>query len=211
MFDHETETLWSNLTGEPVLGPLVGQGIELRILPLVVTTWGDWRRRYPDTTVLSLETGHERDYRPGQAYGEYFASPDTMFPVGLRDDRLDTKAWVFGMRTGDSAMAFELEALQRAGIVNATVGSQSVVLVVGAGRAVRAYERRWSEIRRSAIRSRRIDAGRDRRVAVDAHRRRLVRGGWHRGILIATPRPPGVLVRLVRLLPGYRPLDGALS
>jgi hypothetical protein len=141
MFDHETETLWSNLTGKPVLGPLVGEDLTLRVLPLVVTTWGEWRREYPGTTVLSLETGYDRDYRPGQAYGEYFASPDTMFPVGVRDDRLPAKAWVFAIRSGEAAMAFELEALQQEGVLNTRVGEQPVVLVVGGGRAVRAYER----------------------------------------------------------------------
>jgi len=141
MFDRETETLWSNLTGKPVLGPLVGEELTLRVLPLVVTTWGEWRREYPDTTVLSLETGYDRDYRPGQPYGEYFASPDTMFPVGIRDDRLPAKAWVFAIRSGDAAMAFELEALQQQGVLNTMAGEQPVVLVVGGGRAVRAYER----------------------------------------------------------------------
>jgi len=141
MFDHQTRTLWSNLTGQPVLGDLVGGGIELRVLPVEVTTWDDWRQRHPDTTVLSAQTGHQRDYSPGAAYGTYFASEDLMFPVGAQDDRLAPKAWVFGLRLDDAVMAFDLEALQRAGVLNTRVGDQPVVLVVGAGRAVRAYER----------------------------------------------------------------------
>ncbi|MFQ5743567.1 MAG: DUF3179 domain-containing protein [Acidobacteriota bacterium] len=141
MFDRQTETLWSNLTGEPVVGPLVGEGIRLRVLPLVVTTWGAWKQQHPETTVLSLETGYERDYTPGQPYGEYFASPATMFPVGVRDERLSPKAWVYGIRIGEAAVAFELSALQTAGVVNTVVGGKGVVLVTGAGRAVRAYLR----------------------------------------------------------------------
>jgi len=141
MFDQESKTLWSNLTGTPVLGPLVGEGIELRMLPVVVTTWSDWLARHPDTTVLSLQTGYQRDYSPGAPYGEYFASDELMFPVGARDDRLADKAWVYGLRSGDAAVAFELTALQQAGIFNTTVGEQPVALVVGAGRAVRAFDR----------------------------------------------------------------------
>ena len=141
MFDRQTRTLWSNLTGKPVLGSLVAEDVQLEVLPVVVTTWSDWLERYPDTTVLSLETGHQRDYTPGSAYGEYFASDDLMFPVAMQDDRLAAKAWVFGLRSGDDAVAYELEALQQAGVLNTAVGAQPVVLVVGAGRAVRAYDR----------------------------------------------------------------------
>lgn len=141
MFDRQTRTLWSNLTGKPVLGPLVGSGVELSVLPVEVTTWSDWLARHPDSSVLSLETGFERDYTPGAPYGEYFASDDLMFPVAQRDDRLADKAWIFGMRFGDAATAFSLEALQDAGLLNTTVGEQPAVLVAGAGRAVRAYDR----------------------------------------------------------------------
>ncbi|MGD8330703.1 MAG: DUF3179 domain-containing protein [Acidobacteriota bacterium] len=141
MFDRQTRTLWSNLTGAPVQGALVGSGAELRVLPVEVTTWSDWRARHPATTVLSLETGYQRDYSPGAAYGEYFASEDLMFPVGGQDDRLAPKAWVFGLRFDDAATAFELRALQEVGLLNTHVGERAVVLVVGAGRAVRAYER----------------------------------------------------------------------
>ena len=133
--------MWSNLTGKPVIGPHVEEAIELDVLPLVVTTWEAWRREHPDTTVLSLDTGYERDYRPGQPYGAYFSSPNTMFPVGPRDDRLPAKAWVFGMRVDDHAVAFELEALREFGVLNTAVGSEQVVLVMGEARAVRAYAR----------------------------------------------------------------------
>ena len=75
MYDEATLSLWSSLTGEPVVGPLVGRDIALPILPLTVTTWGDWRTRHPETSVLALKTGYSRDYTPGAAYGKYFASP----------------------------------------------------------------------------------------------------------------------------------------
>jgi hypothetical protein len=57
MYDRATSSLWSTLTGGPVVGPLAGQGIELETSPVVTSTWGEWRRRHPDTRVLSLETG----------------------------------------------------------------------------------------------------------------------------------------------------------
>jgi hypothetical protein len=47
--DRQTNTLWSQMWGEPVLGPLAESGIRLKALPLVATTWGDWRRTHPHT------------------------------------------------------------------------------------------------------------------------------------------------------------------
>src|SRR6185369_7988742 len=57
MVDRQTRTLWSNLTGEAVLGPLAagpGGPARLALLPVVVTTWQEWRARHPATTVLAL-------------------------------------------------------------------------------------------------------------------------------------------------------------
>ena len=81
MYDRQTQTLWNQLTGEPVLGVLVGQDIKLELLPVVLTSWEAWKQQHPDTMVLSLNTGYERPYFPGAAYGDYFAADDTMFPA----------------------------------------------------------------------------------------------------------------------------------
>ncbi len=143
MYDEATLSLWSNLTGEPVAGALVGRGIALPMLPLTVTTWGDWKARHPNTTVLSIKTGFSRDYAPGAAYGKYFASPETMFPVWKRDPTLEGKSLVFAIRMSGAAKAYPLDLLFRERVVNDIVGSESLVLVADpATGAVRAYRRR---------------------------------------------------------------------
>ncbi|MDQ6893507.1 MAG: DUF3179 domain-containing protein [Acidobacteriota bacterium] len=142
MYDEATLSLWSNLTGEPVGGRLVGSGIALPVLPMTVTTWGDWKARHPETTVLALKTGFSRNYTPGAAYGKYFASPETMFPVWKRDTALQPKAVVFAVRRGAAARAFPLELLFRERVVNDAVGAENVVIVAdGITGAVRAYRR----------------------------------------------------------------------
>ena len=84
MFDRETKSLWNQFTGEPVVGPLASSGIKLKIRPVTITTWKAWKDDNPETKVLSLETGHIRDYDSGVVYNEYFASPDLMFPAIVR-------------------------------------------------------------------------------------------------------------------------------
>ena len=62
MFDHETRSLWNTFEGVPVVGALAGSGVQLAPHAVVTTTWGEWHRRHPATTVLFLDTGYRRNY-----------------------------------------------------------------------------------------------------------------------------------------------------
>ena len=61
LYDRQTESLWSQLLRRAVSGEFVGA--TLASLPIQHTTWGDWRRQYPDSRALSADTGFSRDYR----------------------------------------------------------------------------------------------------------------------------------------------------
>jgi hypothetical protein len=155
MYDHQTRTLWSHLQGEPVMGPLVGKGKKLSILPITLTTWGEWRSRHPQTEVLSLQTGHRRNYSPGAAYGGYFRSPDTMFPVWTKaPDVLKTKDWVFAIDVKGGRKAYPLRVLLAKPILNDVVNGSTVVLITDvSSQAVRAYLTQGRRFREGAARS----------------------------------------------------------
>ena len=142
MFDRETDSLWNQFTGEPVVGPLAGSGIKLKIRPVAITSWGRWRARKPDTRVLSLDTGHSRDYGSGVVYQDYFASPKLMFPALVDETRLKQKDYVFGIRSVGAAKAWPVAAFGEGRVINDRVGQQEVVLIGDARtRSVRAYAR----------------------------------------------------------------------
>ena len=142
MYDHQTDSLWNQFTGKPVSGPLLGTGIELKVLPVAITRWDDWVARHPDTKVLAFETGYTRDYRPGRPYGTYFASDELMFPAALDDPALREKDVVFGVRTAGGAKAWPLAAFAGGRVINDRVGFNDVVLIGDADtRSVRAYAR----------------------------------------------------------------------
>ncbi|MEM7025254.1 MAG: DUF3179 domain-containing protein [Pseudomonadota bacterium] len=138
MYDQQTHSLWNQFTGKPVVGPLTGSGIELDTLPVTITTWRDWREQQPQTKVLSLDTGHERDYTPGRPYGEYFASAELMFPVLVEDTRLAPKDYVFALR-GATPKAWSLADFEGGRVIQ---DDDLGVVLVGdaASRTVRAYE-----------------------------------------------------------------------
>ena len=50
MYDHQTDSLWSQFLGEAVEGPL--EGTRLEIIPAQLTSWREWRDQHPDTFAL---------------------------------------------------------------------------------------------------------------------------------------------------------------
>ncbi|MGF1560658.1 MAG: DUF3179 domain-containing protein [Geminicoccaceae bacterium] len=142
MYDQATHSLWNQFTGRPVVGPLTGSGIELKTRPVVITSWGAWREDHPDTRVLSLDTGHPRDYRPGRPYGDYFASPELMFPALVSDESLEPKDYVFALRGSTSEHAWPLSRFEGGAVINDRAGVVPLVLIGDAAtRSVRAYRR----------------------------------------------------------------------
>ncbi|MCB8977496.1 MAG: DUF3179 domain-containing protein [Ardenticatenaceae bacterium] len=135
MFDRTTMTLWNQLTGEPVLGELAASDIRLKLLPVVLTTWADWQAEHPDTVVVDINTGYNRIYLPGAAYGDYFASDERlfrdglMFPVWQQSDRLFNKDHVYALRLDETPKAYAVTDLLAEQVVNDVVGETAVALI----------------------------------------------------------------------------------
>ena len=145
MYDEDTQSLWNTLWGIPVLGPLVDQNIQLERLSVVTTTWGEWRRRHPDTSVLSLDTGHVRDYSEGEAYRQYFATDELMFAVPELDRRLSNKDEVLGVifpQYPDKPLAIAADYLSEHPVFHDRVGELRFVVLTDASGANRVYEAR---------------------------------------------------------------------
>lgn len=98
-YDRETESLWSQLASRALTGKALGT--RLVVLRSELVRWGDWKKRWPKTTVLSPETGYQRPY--GQSpYGDYAQSEQLRFPVPP-DHRYHPKMPTLGMRLADGA------------------------------------------------------------------------------------------------------------
>ena len=143
MFDAATNSLWSSLEGRPVVGPLVGSGLRLSVLPVVTTTWGEWRALHPETTALSIETGYSRDYSEGAAYRSYFATDALMFGVSRMDDRLPNKAEVLVPRLATASaapLAISTAFLDDRPVYQFDADGRAFVIVTSAAGANRVYE-----------------------------------------------------------------------
>ena len=145
MYDKSTQSLWNTLWGEPVVGPLVGKGIRLEYFSTVTTTWGEWKERHPQTTVLSLETGHQRDYGEGVAYADYFATDELMFNTQEADNRLLNKDDILAIRLKnypDQPLAISSKFLAGNKKYHSKIGAVDFVVLTDRSGASRVYESR---------------------------------------------------------------------
>ncbi len=143
MYDRQTFTLWGNLTGEPVVGKMATSDVKLKVLPMTLTTWSEWRKMHPQTKVLYLDDkfGEQWNYRyePGLADR---ARAGVRFPVWQKSKALEDKAEVYALRVNNIPKAYPIKQLIAKRIVNDKVGETPIVLVVDPeSEAVRAYNR----------------------------------------------------------------------
>lgn len=98
-WDHDTGSVWSQPTGEAILGPLSGARLEL--LPSTLTSWGVWRAAHPETTALDEPGG----------------------PSGFDVDEM-----LIAVDLGDESLAVAVTVLRERGVVNATVNGVPLAL-----------------------------------------------------------------------------------
>ncbi len=112
MYDKATESLWSQIKGEAVTGPLTGT--DLKVLPSTLTSWKKWHKKYPETAVLSFETGYNRNYS-SDPYLDYYQQQSgfwSFFKLGPGEKE---KELVVGIQIDGQAKAYPLRKIKKAG------------------------------------------------------------------------------------------------
>ena len=106
MYDRQTESLWSQLLGESVKGPLIGTKLEF--VPSWMMTWEEWKTQYPDT--LALNKNGRRGGR--DSYTSYYASASPgVIGETFYDDRLYTKEFVTGVELEEANQFYDPQEL----------------------------------------------------------------------------------------------------
>lgn len=126
MYDHQTESLWLQVKHTAVTGPMTGA--KLTVLPSSLTTWEKWRRAYPDTMVLSLDTGYDRNYA-ADPYADYYKSRRILF--GFARNILqghDAKELIAGVRLAENSKAYPIDDLRKHGTITDRLGGLEIVL-----------------------------------------------------------------------------------
>jgi len=126
LHDRETGSWWSQML-EMGINSVKRLEIPER-LQVIETTWGTWREMYPQTTLLTEETGHDRPY--GRTpYPGYKLSSGLLFNVNNEgDNRLHKKERIVGINVGDASKVYPISSFNTGvTVLNDTVGSMDVV------------------------------------------------------------------------------------
>ena len=122
MYDHQTDTLWSQFLSKGVEGPL--KDTDLELVPATQTTWEAWRQLHPDTKVLNKTSSVSTD-----SYVNYYESSRAGIHGQFNsDDRLYVKELVLGVNLDGNAKAYPFSALNREQVVNDTYAGEDVMI-----------------------------------------------------------------------------------
>jgi hypothetical protein len=90
---------------------------KLNTFPVTVTTWKQWKERYPHTKLLSRETGHVRDY-DRNPYPGYEDTLRVWFPLAAENDHFHSKKIVFGIEVEKETFAVVKEKVAAEGSIS---------------------------------------------------------------------------------------------
>ena len=134
MYDHQTRSLWSHITGEAIQGPLKGKRLKsLASMPQIA--WKTWQFNYPETRVLSVSTrGGMQESKSQDVYADYHASQRAgVSGMKYTDNRLPNKSLVIGVqvpaKNGTTQFrAYPLTHFTETAVINDTLGEVPLLI-----------------------------------------------------------------------------------
>lgn len=128
MYDRETETYWSQIEGEAIIGPRTPQKLDLKFSSIM--NWSKWKKGHPETKVLSRDTGIYSESRyDSNPYAGFEKSERVGFGVEDVDERLPSKEIVFGIVAGEQAKAYTEETIREKRLIQDEVGGEPVAIL----------------------------------------------------------------------------------
>jgi Protein of unknown function (DUF3179) len=124
--DDPGETWWQQITGEALVGDLVGQ--RLTMLPAEIVSFADFMAAHPQGQVLSRDTGRPRSYgsNPYVGYDDINSGP--FLYSGPRDGRLPPMERVATVELNGETAAYPFSRLAATRVVNDVVGGTPLVV-----------------------------------------------------------------------------------
>lgn len=126
MYDRKTDSLWSQVLGEAIVGEMTGT--ELPVLPSDQMRFGEWKNSFPNGQVLSRDTGARRIYGY-DPYGDYYTTEGVFFPLSNEDNRLQQKDFILGITHEGQAKAYYPPTIKEEGIARDTFGDKIIIAV----------------------------------------------------------------------------------
>jgi len=116
MYDRRTESLWQQLSGEAIVGDMVGS--QLKRAPAQIISFDQFRSAHKDGLVLSRKTGYRRPYgqNPYAGYDDISNSPFRYH--GKNDDRLKPMEKVIAVSITGLDKAYPYSVTRKLRVIN---------------------------------------------------------------------------------------------
>ncbi len=126
-YDRTTNSIWTQIGALCVYGEL--QGVKARTFQIFETEWRTWKTMYPNSKVLSTETGHLRNYSV-YPYDNYRTSSSLFYSVSVNDTRLPKKERVHGIISSDgiSAKLYRFDNFGPGRLITDDFNGQNIIL-----------------------------------------------------------------------------------
>lgn len=127
-YDRLSDSNWCQISLKCVNGSLIGDEVES--FQVIETTFKTWSEMFPNSTVISSNTGFNRNYER-YPYGDYKTNDSKLlFPVSPKDDRLPAKERVLTIIKDEKAKAYRFTRFEEgANIVKDEFGDLDVIIV----------------------------------------------------------------------------------
>ncbi len=125
-YDRATASNWSQILNESVNGELLGEKADL--ISLIETDWKTWKSLFPNSQVLSINTGFSRTYGISP-YGDYNTNNDRFLFPTPKDPRLPSKERVHAIVDGVDAKAYRFSDFTSNNIIRETYKGRNYLLI----------------------------------------------------------------------------------
>ena len=127
MYDRISGTLFPQMCPKGVTDPLKNE--TLKYIPSIETTWGMWKKIYPNTSIIGFDTGYSRNYN-FYPYGDYITnSNNILFGIQPDDSRLERKDMVLGIIFENKAKVYPYKLMENNSLINDVVGSEEILIL----------------------------------------------------------------------------------
>lgn len=108
-FDRETNSNWSQILNVSINGTYINESPPNFFV--METTWKTWKEMYPNSKVMTTNTGFSRSYGT-YPYGNYRSNSTLIFPVKYRDERLHPKERVLGVIINGEVKVYRFDSFK---------------------------------------------------------------------------------------------------
>jgi hypothetical protein len=137
LYDRNTDSNWSQLRLQCVNGSSIGK--KPILINVVETNWGTWKKLYPNTKVLSTDTGFSRNYA-NYPYGDYRTNQNFfLFTASPSNDALPNKERIYAILDGDKSKVYQFSKFNNGKVFKDEFNGKNY-LIVGNENLITAFE-----------------------------------------------------------------------